>query len=64
MELLVERFNPRAADGVMCRTFLSVGWDGTLYDCDFNQMLELAVDTARRSTLARFASRRARPAAS
>jgi hypothetical protein len=28
----------------MCRTTLSVGYDGTLYDCDFNQMLELAVD--------------------
>jgi len=34
---------------VMCRTTLSVGWDGTLYDCDFNQMLELPVagDVAR-----------------
>ena len=36
-------FNPAAAAGVMCRTTLSVGWDGTLYDCDFNQMLELEV---------------------
>jgi radical SAM/Cys-rich protein len=41
MELLVGAFNPSAADGVMCRTYLSVGWDGTLYDCDFNQMLEM-----------------------
>jgi len=41
MRLLVESFNPAAAAGVMCRTTLSVGWDGTLYDCDFNQMLEL-----------------------
>jgi radical SAM/Cys-rich protein len=38
---LAAAFNPAAAAGVMCRTTLSVGWDGTLYDCDFNQMLEL-----------------------
>jgi radical SAM/Cys-rich protein len=38
---LVQAFNPAAAAGVMCRTTLSVGWDGTLYDCDFNQMLDL-----------------------
>lgn len=44
MERLVTAFNPAAAAGVMCRNTLSVGWDGTLYDCDFNQMLELAVD--------------------
>ncbi|HLE37484.1 MAG TPA: DUF3641 domain-containing protein, partial [Candidatus Acidoferrales bacterium] len=41
MQRLVNAFNPAAAAGVMCRTMLSVGWDGTLYDCDFNQMLEL-----------------------
>ncbi len=44
MERLVGAFNPAAARGVMCRDTLSVGWDGTLYDCDFNQMLELPVD--------------------
>jgi radical SAM/Cys-rich protein len=38
---LVAAYNPAAAAGVMCRTTLSVGWDGRLYDCDFNQMLEL-----------------------
>ena len=38
---LTAAYNPEAADGVMCRTTLSVGWDGWLYDCDFNQMLEL-----------------------
>ena len=43
MERLVATFNPAAAAGVMCRTTVSVGWDGTLYDCDFNQMLELPV---------------------
>jgi radical SAM/Cys-rich protein len=36
-------YNPAAAAGVMCRTTLSVGWDGTLYDCDFNQMLGLGL---------------------
>ena len=41
MERLAAAFNPAAAAGVMCRYTLSVGWDGTLYDCDFNQMLEL-----------------------
>ena len=45
MERLANAFNPAAAAGVMCRSTLSVGWDGTLYDCDFNQMLELPVDT-------------------
>jgi len=44
LERLVTAFNPAAAAGVMCRNTLSVGWDGALYDCDFNQMLELKVD--------------------
>jgi radical SAM/Cys-rich protein len=43
MERLCTAFNPDAARNVMCRGMLSVGWDGTLYDCDFNQMLELPV---------------------
>jgi radical SAM/Cys-rich protein len=38
---LVAAYNPAAVAGLMCRTTLSVGWDGQLYDCDFNQMLEL-----------------------
>ena len=44
MERLANAFNPVAAAGVMCRYTLSVAWDGTLYDCDFNQMLNLPVD--------------------
>ena len=44
MEKLVNAYNPGAAAGVMCRYTLSVGWDGTLYDCDFNQMLDLPLD--------------------
>jgi len=43
MDKLVQSFNPAAADSVMCRNTLSVGWDGALYDCDFNQMLDLHV---------------------
>jgi radical SAM/Cys-rich protein len=43
MERLANAFNPAAAAGVMCRYTLSVGWDGRLYDCDFNQMLDLPV---------------------
>ena len=49
MELLVERFNPHAAVGIMCRDLLSVSWDGALYDCDFNQMLELPLKGARKT---------------
>ena len=41
MEKLVNAFNPAAASGVMCRNTISIGWDGSLYDCDFNQMLKL-----------------------
>jgi radical SAM/Cys-rich protein len=41
---LADAYNPSAAANVMCRTSLSVGWDGTLYDCDFNQMLDLTTD--------------------
>ena len=41
MEKLVLAYNPVAAANVMCRNTISVGWDGYLYDCDFNQMLDL-----------------------
>lgn len=44
MQSLIEAFNPSAAAGVMCRNTLSIGWDGYIYDCDFNQMLEMKVD--------------------
>ncbi len=43
MTKLVSLFNPAAAKGVMCRNTISIGWDGYLYDCDFNQMLDLKV---------------------
>ncbi|MDZ4838368.1 MAG: arsenosugar biosynthesis radical SAM protein ArsS [Bacteroidota bacterium] len=45
MEKLVSAFNPAAVESVMCRNTISVSWDGYLYDCDFNQMLELPVST-------------------
>lgn len=43
MDKLIGAFNPAAALGVMCRNTLSIGWDGYLYDCDFNQMLDIKV---------------------
>jgi radical SAM/Cys-rich protein len=41
VELLESAFNPATLDKVMCRELISVGWDGLVYDCDFNQMLNL-----------------------
>jgi radical SAM/Cys-rich protein len=43
MQLLVDAYNPAAVPNVMCTNTLSVGWDGRLYDCDFNQMLGLPI---------------------
>lgn len=45
MQKLIDSFNPAAALNVMCKNTISVSWDGFLYDCDFNQMLELKVDS-------------------
>ncbi len=41
MKLLEDNFNDAAVPGVMCRSLLSISWDGSIYDCDFNQMIEL-----------------------
>jgi radical SAM/Cys-rich protein len=49
MARLVAAFNPSSVDGLMCRTTLSVGWDGRIYDCDFNQMLELPIACSART---------------
>lgn len=49
MEKLVNAYNPVAAAGVMCRNTLSVSWDGYLFDCDFNQMLDLKIATKENS---------------
>ena len=42
-KLLFYNFNPEAAKNVMCKNLLSISWDGKIYDCDFNQMLEIPV---------------------
>ncbi|MGZ3789666.1 MAG: arsenosugar biosynthesis radical SAM (seleno)protein ArsS [Bacteriovorax sp.] len=44
MNLLVNNFNPRAAESIMCKALISIGWNGQIYDCDFNQMLEIPAD--------------------
>lgn len=44
MELLTDSFNPETVPNMMCRYQLSVGWDGQLYDCDFNQMCQLPIE--------------------
>src|SRR5215831_19063454 len=49
MSLLINHFNPQAVAHVMCRSLVSVGWEGTLYDCDFNQMLEIPLAGPRRT---------------
>jgi radical SAM/Cys-rich protein len=49
MQTLLEAFNPQAALALMCRTLLSVDWRGQLYDCDFNQALELPLGGRSRS---------------
>lgn len=48
MELLANNFNPLTLGGLMCESMVSVSWDGKLYDCDFNQMLEMPVEDPRR----------------
>jgi radical SAM/Cys-rich protein len=54
MEKLVNAFNPSAARGVMCREMISVGWDGKLYDCDFNQMLDIGLEGAEAAHISSF----------
>lgn len=41
MQLLIDNFNPYAAENIMCTNLISISWDGKIFDCDFNQMLEL-----------------------
>ena len=43
METLVRAFNPATLSGLMCRNTISVSWEGQIYDCDFNQMLEIPI---------------------
>jgi radical SAM/Cys-rich protein len=54
MDRLVQSFNPGAVPGLMCHNTISVGWDGRLYDCDFNQMLALEVEAPAPNHIASF----------
>lgn len=54
MRKLIEAFNPATVDGLMCRNLVSVDWTGKLYDCDFNQMLDLRVAPELPQTIADF----------
>ena len=56
MEKLVNAFNPVAAKSVMCRNTLSISWDGYLYDCDFNQMLDLKLSCGHSQHLSTYQS--------
>ncbi|HMG15533.1 MAG TPA: arsenosugar biosynthesis radical SAM (seleno)protein ArsS [Saprospiraceae bacterium] len=46
MQTLINAFNPATVEGLMCRNTLSISWDGYIYDCDFNQMLDLKVSSS------------------
>ena len=54
MDKLINSFNPGTVDGLMCRSLISVGWDGRLYDCDFNQMLELPLESGMPKLIGEF----------
>lgn len=54
MAKLISAFNPAAVQNLMCRNTISVAWDGYLYDCDFNQMLDLKVSTNGSTHLSEF----------
>tara|TARA_Y100000780_G_scaffold232580_1_gene267278 strand:- start:55429 stop:56505 length:1077 start_codon:yes stop_codon:yes gene_type:complete len=49
MQVLVDNFNPMAAKNLMCRDLVSIGYDGKIYDCDFNQMLEIPQSGAEKN---------------
>jgi len=57
MQKLVDAYNPKAAEQVMCRNTVSVGWTGDLFDCDFNQMLLLNMDPKSASNIRDFESK-------
>ena len=57
MRRLIAAYNPRAAENVMCRTMISVGWDGRLYDCDFNQMLDMPLSSSLPRHISEFDAR-------
>jgi radical SAM/Cys-rich protein len=51
MKKLVSGFNPATVEGLMCRTLISIAWDGRLFDCDFNQALDLPLQEGRPQTI-------------
>jgi hypothetical protein len=51
VQLLENNFNAATLDQVMCRNLISIGWDGSVYDCDFNQMLDLPLMDAANERL-------------
>ncbi len=53
MQLLIDNFNPASVEGLMCRNTINVGWQGEVYDCDFNQQLKLQLeDEGKQSNVA------------
>jgi radical SAM/Cys-rich protein len=54
MQKLLNAFNPATVPGLMCRNLISVDWRGNLYDCDFNQMLDLTLESPLPQTIAEF----------
>jgi radical SAM/Cys-rich protein len=48
MQLLIDNFNPATINGLMCRNTISVGWRGEVYDCDFNQQLDMQWENGKR----------------
>jgi hypothetical protein len=47
IDTLVQAFNPGTVDGLMCRNTVSIGWRGEVYDCDFNQMLNMQISNGK-----------------
>lgn len=57
LELLVRNFNIHTVDNIMCRNLINVNWNGKMYDCDFNQQLEMDITKAnKKGNLSRYSS--------
>jgi radical SAM/Cys-rich protein len=54
MEKLIEAYNPQTLDGLMCLNTLSISWDGYIYDCDFNQMLDLKISRSEYNHISKY----------
>ena len=51
MDLLVRNFNPQTTESLMCLDMVSVGWDGKIFDCDFNQQLGMGIGDEQKLTV-------------